>query len=404
MTSDPRPRVERIRAAAGVVLLAFVVIVGVSYSTRTQPTMSVLDGRTLEGFPAPSRSTVASGSWMAAVESWTDDRILGRQAWLSLHATIAADALRMQEINNIAIDRQSGLLLEKPGALPANPKLGEYARSLGDAARAAGAVPLFVYVPRKEEAFADLVPPLWNNTYLAQRGQVKRQLAEGGAFLDLTALLSRPSTRLSDYYLTDHHWSPTGALAGLAAIDAKLRTLGVRLGPSPEYVDQGGFPGFLGSYARRITAAGTPTPDPFVIPSSSVWAGQLCPSTGRCTDPVFPSIARSKELYANRYAAFLGGDRAIQRLENKDPRARGTIVILKDSYGLPLVTYLAQQAKTVIAIDERKYDGIELRALFLKERPDAVLIVHNIRTLLGDSTFSPRTWVDVQGGIADHAG
>jgi hypothetical protein len=399
MTDTPRRSISRLRAIAGFVLLAFVTVVGIGFASQTKPVPSTLDGRTLAGFPAPHRSTLADGSWMKLVETWTDDRILGRQAWLSIHAKISASVLRVQEINGIAIDRTTGLQLEKPPTLTPNGKLGDYAQQLGDAARAAGAVPLFVYVPRKEESFADLLPPTWTNTYQQADTQVKADLARGGQLLDLSTLLSDPATRLQDYYLTDHHWTPQGAMVGLNAIAGALAKDGVDVGPAPSYSDVA-YKEFFGSYARRITAAGSPKGDPFAIPTPKVWTGQLCRSDGSCGDPVFPKYALASDLYANRYAAFLGGDQAMQTLVNTDPRAKGTIVILKDSYGLPLVTYLAQRVHKVIAIDERKYTGPDLATLFAKERPNAVVVMHNIRTLLGDASFDARAWVDMAAVLA----
>jgi len=398
MTDHPRRTTSYLRATAGVVLLGFVTVVGIGFASQTKAIPSTLDGRTLVGFPATHRSTLADGSWMKMVESWTDDRILGRQAWLSIHAKISQSVLRVREINGVAIEDSTGLQLERPPVLKANPKLGDYAQQLGDAIRASGAVPLFVYVPRKEESFADLVPPTWINNYLLRDAQVKAELARGGQLLDLSPLLSDPATRLRDYYLTDHHWSPQGAMVGLDAIVAALAKDGVDLGPAPTYSNVS-YREFFGSYARRITAAGSPAGDQFVIPTPEVWTGQLCGGSS-CGDPVFPQIANAPDLYANRYAAFLGGDRAMQTFVNTDPRATGTIVILKDSYGLALVTYLAQRAHKVIAIDERKYVGTDLAVLFAKERPDAVVVMHNIRTLLGDATFDARAWVDMAAVLA----
>lgn len=394
-----RPRRDLIRSAAGFVLVAFITVIGLMYANKTQPTLSSLDGAKLPGFPKPTASAVVDGEWMKNVETWMDDRIVGRQYWLSLHAKVSLSVLRVRELNNIAIDRPTSMQLEKPGALPANPKLGEYAAQLGDSIRAAGAVPLFVYIPRKEEVLSDLLPKAWNNTYLLARPSVIRDLRRGGNFLDLTPVLADPKTRLDNYYLTDHHWSPPGALRGLAAISDDLATLGVSLGSSPAYHDVQ-YKEFFGSYARRITAAGSPTGDDFIVPTPTTWHGQLCGKTGPCKSPFFVSIANSKDLYANRYAAYLGGDVGYQQLINDSPSAKGTIVVLKDSYGLPLVTYLAQKAHRVVAIDERKYKGEELRSLFKKIHPDAVVVAHNTRTLLGDSTFDPRLWVDAAAVIA----
>ena len=391
MTGSQKGQASRLRGLAGFVLLVFFTVVGLSYATRTAPEPSTLDGAILPGAPVPHRASVLDGDWMTAVQTWMNDRVLGRGTWLSLHAKISQDLLRVRVLNGIAVDQESGMLYEKPPTMRVRPDMGELAFQLGRDIRAAGSVPLFVYVPRKEEVFADRLPQAWPNTYLQLKPKVEEQLARGGELLDLTPVLSNPATRPGAYFLTDHHWSPTGALVGLDAIAAKAESMGVRLGPMPALTDKSYRP-FYGSYARRVTSGGTPRADPFMIPTPQTWLGQLC-REGTCRDPVFPAIASSSNRYINRYAAFLGGDVGYQELVNSSPSAHGTVLVLKDSYGLPLVTYLAQRASHVVAVDERKYQGPAISQLVRQLKPDLVLVLHNERTLLGDPTFNPDTWV-----------
>ena len=402
MTRSPNGRASKLRGLAGFVLLAFFAVIGLSYSTRTVPEQSTLDGAVLPGAPVPQRASVLDGDWMTAVETWMNDRVMGRATWLSVHARISQALLRVRVLNGIAVDPVTGMLYEQPPTLRARPDMGELAFQLGRDIRAAGSVPLFVYVPRKEEVFADRLPPAWPNTYLQAKARVEEQLSRGGDLLDLTPVLSDPATRTRSYFLTDHHWSPTGALLGLNVIAVKAESMGVRLGPMPALKDKS-YGDFLGSYARRVTSGGTPKADPFGIPTPRTWAGQLCRGS-TCRAPVFPSIASSSDPYANRYAAFLGGDYGYQELVNSSPAARGTVLVLKDSYGLPLVTYLAQRARHVVAIDERKYRGPAIRQLVRRLRPDLVIIMHNERTLLGDPGFDPRTWVGTPRPPASGAG
>lgn len=397
----PTRRSGRARAAAGFVLLGFVVVVALGYTGSTSAIRSTMDGRTLAGAPVPTAGSVQDGSWMTSVEGWMDDRVLGRTYWLSLHAALSEKVLNVVELNGVTADPDTGMQYEKPPPMPSNPDLGPLAASLGDSIRAAGSQALFVYIPRKEEVFADRLPAAWGNSYLADRAQVMGQLREGGPLLDLTAVMSDPATRLGSYYLTDHHWTPQGALRALTAIDDAAAGMGVRLGPLPPLVDKQ-YGDYFGSLARRVTAAGTPAADTMVIPTPSAWRGRLCRASG-CIPPVFPKLANSGDLYANKYDAFLGGDVGYQEFVNKDPAARGTVMVLKDSFGLPLVTYLAQQAKRVIAVDERAYDGPDIVSLVKSEHPDLVVVAHNQVTLLRDKTFDPRLWVDVAGTVAARA-
>lgn len=403
MTTEPRTRAPRVRALAGFVLLGFVVAVGGAYVTRTEPARSTLDGTTLSGVPVPTGDSVLDGRWMSEVETWMDQRVLGRSTWLSLHAAISRDVLRVRVLNDIATDPETGMEFEKPPVLKERPDLGTLAGTLGEQIRAAGSVPLFVYIPRKEEAFADRVPLIWPNTYRTARPRVLAALSRGGEVLDLTDVLSDPATRSSSYFLTDHHWTPQGALRGLDAIAAKAGSMGVRLGELPPMTDVS-YPDFIGSYGRRVTAAGVARPDRLVVPTPSRWNGRICREDGTCKDPFITKIARAKDPYTNRYAAYLGGDVGFQDLRNPSPQARGTVLVLKDSYGLPLVTYLAQRAARVVSVDERKYSGTSIAALVAEVKPDLVLVAHNGRTLLGDPSFDPSNWVKPDPGPVAQTG
>ena len=106
-----------------------------------------------------------------------------------------------------------------------------------------------------------------------------------------------------------------------------------------------------------VTTGATRRPDEFAIPQPASWRARGCKG-GVCDQPVFmPEKAADPDPYANRYLAFTGGDHGYQRIENLDPAAHGTIMLVKDSFGDALTTYLAERVSSLITIDERHYTG-----------------------------------------------
>lgn len=397
------PRWRVLPALAGVALVGFVGVMGAGSVMGPRHQYSELDGRPLATLPAPSVSSVQNGSWMTDAEAWLDDHIPSRRRWVTLHARIASQALRQPVINDVYVDDPLGMELEKPPKLHVPKVLGERARALGDSVRATGTPILWVYVPRKEEAFNDRLPGGWHNYLEDGRPAVLRAMGEGGPVLDLTPTLADPRLRDSYFWRTDHHWTPAGAMAGLEQIRREAGKMGVDIPRDDRTYVNRGYPSFYGSEGRKVTAGATPEPDDFVIPAPRKWRAHSCRS-GVCDRPTFvTSLARSRDQYANRYAAFLGGDYGYQRIENSDPQAHGTIVILKDSYGDALSTYLAERVKTIIAIDERHYTGQDIARLVARTKPELVMVMHNAVSMLGNKQFSSRTWVDMKGALKERS-
>jgi hypothetical protein len=383
------------RGVAGLALVGFLTGLGAGTVLGPRHTLSTLDGRTLVAFPHPSTASLADGTWMTGVESWLNDHIPGRTRWLSLHGQLSTKAMRAPVVDDVLVDDPDGMQLEKPVPLKVPPALATNAARLGHDVRATGTPILWVYVPRKEEAFADRLPPAWHNYLLDARPAVLSAMSAGGPLLDLTPTLSDPARRDELYWRTDHHWTPAGALAGIDAISTKARSMGIDIPADDRRYETRTYPDYYGSTGRRVTAGATRLPDRFTVPAPPTWRARSC--VGAICDRATFAVgaATAKDRYAPRYKAFMGGDHGYQRIENPDPAARGTIVLLKDSFGDALSTYLAERVKTLITIDERHYRGKDIRDLVAQRHPDLVIVMHNQVSMLGNKKFDSESWVDV---------
>jgi hypothetical protein len=340
-------------------------------------------------------SSVRDGSWMTSTETWLDDHVPARQRWLELHSQLVRDGLQQQVIKNVYVGDSRGMLLENVPRLHVPVALAPDAKTLGDDVRAAGSQVLSVYLPRREEVFADRLPSAWPRTLAATKPGVVQALSQAGPLLDLTSTLADPAKRDGYFWRTDHHWTSAGALAALTAITQKAATLGVDIPADDRPYTTRAYGPFYGSIGREVTSGGTPDPDDFRVALPATLRARIC-SAGVCDQPTFVTTqAAATTKYANRYRAFLGGDYGYQRIENPSPQAHGTILLIKDSFGDALATYLAERVSTLVTIDERHYSGPDIRDVVAHLHPELVILMHNQVSVIGNPKFDAGIWVNV---------
>lgn len=399
MPTRDKVRLVLVPALAGLLLVGFVAALGLGATLRPRQTGSTLDGRVLAGFPDPSAGTVRSGQWMTDMEGWIDDHIPARTRWLQWHAEIARDALRQPVLKSVYTRDPKGMLLQEVPPLTVPADLGTNAATLGSQVRALGVKTLSVYVPRREEVFADRLPSGWSDTLAVTKPAVLQDLSRFGPVLDLSGPLSDPATRDGYWWHTDHHWTPAGALAALGSITRAAAGLGVTIPPDTRPYASHTYRPFYGSLGREVTSGGT-RPDTFRIPLPAQLRAHVC-SGSACTQPTFvTSVANDPDRYTNRYTAFMGGDVGYQVTQNPSPQAHGRILLVKDSFGDALSTYLAERVSALALVDERHYTGPNIVDLVRSFKPDLVIVMHNQVTMLGNSFFDSGIWVDVQAALA----
>jgi hypothetical protein len=383
-------------ALPGVALTAFVAVLGTGAVTLHPPERSTLDGRSLRTIKQPTLASLEDGSWMQSAEAWLDDHVPSRQRWLEAHGALSRSALRQPVVNDVLVDDPDGFLLDKPAHLRLPKSFGDRAEQLGRDVTAQGIPILWVYLPRREEVFDDRLPAAWQGGLTRTRPAYLKAIGRGGPVLNLAPMLSDPAHREAYYWRTDHHWTPTGAIAAVDAISQRVETMGVRLGTDTRHYHDVSFPDFYGSLGREVTAGATPQPDHFVVKEPDRWRAHVC-KKGTCTGPtLITSKAASRDKYANRYLAFMGGDSAYQRTVNDDPAARGRVLMLKDSFGDALSTYLAERVKELVTIDERHYNRPEdIRDVVARLKPDIVIVMHNQISTLGNVSFDSQVWTDM---------
>jgi hypothetical protein len=389
-----------LRVAPGLTLAVVTAVAGFWALQHGEPRPSVIDGREKAELSSPTAANVRSTDWMAAVDTYMDERLPGRDSLLAAHAGFTTVAFRDPVLHDVYVDGPNGQLLEKPPAISVRATLGDEAAQL--AASVGPAPVLWVYAPRKEEIYADALPASWANPYAEIHKELIADYAAAGSVLDLTGLMRDRRAHGDDYFRTDHHWTPDSAKAAADAIAEELTQAGAPIGTDTrEYAESTGTLPFYGSTGRIVTLGATSADTVSVPVPVGGFTATMCAGDD-CGLPTFNRDWLDKgSLYGNRYRAFLGGNHGLAVITNDSPSASGRVLLLTDSFGNAVATYLAERVAQLIVVDERQYDGVPLNQLAAQFQPDSVVVLHNPQTLLTPS-FKPAVWttkgdVDVAG-------
>ncbi|MGL5829517.1 MAG: DHHW family protein, partial [Angustibacter sp.] len=333
------------------------------------PPVSQLDGRRVAALPQVSLETIESGAAMRQSETWLEDHVPARARLLEYHAAFSSGILSRTVQSGVYLGDPQGIQFEDPPKIAEKPQLADDARTFAATLNEADIPLLWVYVPRREEVFNDRIPQPWREPWQSGGEVLKDVMRNAGPnFLDLTPTLSDPSRRDAFFWRTDHHWTDEGARAALADIGKSVREFGVPFGTDDRQFLDRNYGDFYGSTGRAVTAGAVARVDEFTISTPPSWRARLCPANNMlrtsCSGPTFNSkLARGSDKYSNKYRAFLGGDYGFHRMTNSDPAAQGRILLVKDSFGNAMSTYLAEQVAELVTIDERHYRGPKLTDL-----------------------------------------
>lgn len=211
------------------------------------------------------------------------------------------------------------------------------------------------------------------------RGEFHDYLKEGFSQQDL-------------FYNTDHHWTIPAALKATGVIG---KTLNKQFGFSIEaniykdenYIFKTQKDSFVGSMGRRVGLIyGGKDDFTLVLPKFPtdihLWEtdyGVTTESRGSFEDAVLiKENLEDPELTANRYAAYHGDNEELVFINHNIDR--GKILIIKDSFGVPVYSFLSLGVHEVRALDPRLYKGSILE--YAKAyQPEVVIFLYNVDSL-----------------------
>ena len=184
----------------------------------------------------------------------------------------------------------------------------------------------------------------------------KENLGSNVTFVDAYSVIER-HTEEYIYFRTDHHWTHLGAYY---AYNALCKSAGFTPVNKDDFAT-GQWENFVGSlytyvanYPQGQVLKNNPDTVHYWKPSANITT--TCYNTTALTGGyAMGTICRVGEDVDNKYLTFMGGDHPIAIVETDTPGP--TILVIKESYGNALISWLTNHYSKIILIDPRQYYG-----------------------------------------------
>lgn len=275
--------------------------------------------------------------------------------------------------------------------------VGHYAQRIAalDAAAAKMGIPfLYVQAPYKMDAQGMMLPAGTSN-YAHENTQTLALLLEQNQIeaLDMMPMFSDTLAHIEEYFfVTDHHWNFHGAFQGFQKLAQRLQQV---LGDDTDislYLDERNWTAhavedaYLGSLGRRVGlyVAGIDdieyyTPD-FETNMSFASPEQRMLYKGNFSDAVMRMnlLDCGGDFFkSNTYAIYTGGNLSLGLHRNADAPIDAKVLLIKDSFGLPVQAFLSTVFSEIDAMDPREFDECSITEYIFRSQPDAVVMMIN---------------------------
>lgn len=333
--------------------------------------------RYLEKRPALSMKTLLSGDFGERAESWAADHLPGRDLFIGLNAA-AERAAGLQVTKEIYIGRD-GRLFERPctdddGTLEKNrAAIAEFAGAVGKTVDVM-LVPSAGFLMRDQ--ISDLADPYTDDRLIAEFFAQESDAIHPVELLAPFSAFPAPETL---FYRTDHHWTSRGAYEAYRIYCAEKGK--TPLPPDSYRITTEG--GFYGTTYARACFWGLP-PETLELWSSG---GHYRVSFSEKEGSFDSLFFRDRLQEADKYPVWLDGNHPLVTIENLDPAAEGSLLVIRDSFANCLGCFLADSWKTVTLLDLRYYKE-DAAALCAERQFDDILMVYSLRNFLTDSNLA----------------
>jgi len=184
----------------------------------------------------------------------------------------------------------------------------------------------------------------------------KENLGANVTFVDAYSVIEQHTDEYI-YFRTDHHWTHLGAYYAYTAL---CKSAGFTPVNKDDFAT-GQWENFVGSlytyvanYPQGQVLKNNPDTVHYWKPSANITT--TCYNTTALTNGyAMGTICRVGEDVDNKYLTFMGGDHPVAIVETDTPGP--TILVIKESYGNALISWLTNHYSKIILIDPRQYYG-----------------------------------------------
>lgn len=249
----------------------------------------------------------------------------------------------------------------------------------------------------------DALPGIKNQ----QHDKINRMLdnlnKSGVECLDTRDILS--GEEKDNFYKTDHHWTTEAALKVANGVCEHLNATH-DLGIDTDKLKESNFDktvyenSFLGAEGRRTGryyvglddfTVLTPQYDTDFTVEISDKEGKHFSRRGAFNESVM-DISKDPSKYSfetSSYYVYMGGDYGRFHVQNNNTDSDKSVMIIKDSFGVPVSSFMCNAFKNIDIIDVRYYvDDKPLSTLIKESKPDAVIYVYGTGYLTKKKMFT----------------
>ena len=208
---------------------------------------------------------------------------------------------------------------------------------------------------------------------------VRTNLGANVTFVDAYSVIEQHTDEYI-YFRTDHHWTHLGAYYAYTAL---CRSAGFTPVNKDDF-DTGMWENFVGSmytfvsnYPQGQVLKDNPDTVHYWKPSANITT-TCYNSTALKNGYAMGTICRVGEDVDNKYLTFMGGDHPVAIVETDTPGP--CILVIKESYGNALISWLTNHYSKIILIDPRQYysknSDIDLAAFAAEQGVNQCLVIN----------------------------
>lgn len=243
-------------------------------------------------------------------------------------------------------------------------------------------------VPNSAEFYAG---KSWNTGAYSQKTMFetcKENLGDNVTYVDAYSQLAKHTDEYI-YFRTDHHWTHQGAYYAYTAL---CRAAGMTPEPQTKFAT-GQWENFVGSmytYIANYPQSAVLKENPDTVHYWKPYANcetYYYSDTTLSDGVLMGTICVVREEVENKYLTFMGGDHpvTIVTTDTEGP----CIMVIKESYGNALISWLTSHYSKIILIDPREYfdnrSDIELKTFAQEQGVDQLLVINYPMMLNSDN-------------------
>lgn len=332
------------------------------------------ENRMLQTAPAFSFSSLFSGKFTSAFETYVTDQFAFRDRWTALKARAE---LASGKAENKGIYLCEGETLIEPYAAPKQADLDFSLDAVRALAEGSDVPVTFALIPSASEIWRDKLPYGAPND--SQRETIDHAYACAGT--QTADVLGTLEAHKSEpiYYRTDHHWTTLGAYYGYTAV---AKAMGVSPVPLSDYSETVVSREFYGT-AWSSSGFSWVAPDSIsvYVPADGVTVTNYPTGTAEPGSMYVEAFLEAKD----KYKFFYGGNTPLLTIETEHTDAP-SLLILRDSYADSLSPFLTAHFSKIHIIDLRYYKT-SLRAYIDANDIDQILVCYNVKNFSEDGNI-----------------